>query len=161
MVLDASFHLAGPEGERIVHSTKFFTHDGITRNLKLPEEILTQISLPQKSQQLKTAYRKLRIRDSMDYPVLGTAVALRLTEQTIDELKIAVTGTGTTPFIYDEITDPFKGDQLTPELIENISNEVMEQVQPYRNVHFSPQYSKAMVGVYLKRLLTELSTDSN
>jgi len=117
MVLDASFHLAGPEGERIVHSTKFFTHDGITRNLKLPEEILTQISLPQKSQQLKTAYRKLRIRDSMDYPVLGTAVALRLTEQTIDELKIAVTGTGTTPFIYDEITDPFKGDQLTPELI--------------------------------------------
>jgi len=161
MVLDASFHLAGPEGERIVHSTKFFTHDGITRNLKLPEEILTQISLPQKSQQLKTAYRKLRIRDSMDYPVLGTAVALRLTEQTIDELKIAVTGTGTTPFIYDEITDPFKGDQLTPQLIENISNEVMEQVQPYRNVHFSPQYRKAMVGVYLKRLLTELSADSN
>jgi len=161
MVLDATFHLAGPEDKREIHSSKFFTHDGITMNVKLPEEILTHVSLPKEAQSMKAAYQKLRIRDSMDYPVLGTAVALRLTEQTIDELKIAVTGTGTTPFIYDEITDPFKGDQLTPELIENISNEVMEQVQPYRNVHFSPQYRKAMVGVYLKRLLTELSTDSN
>ena len=67
-------------------------------------------------------------------------------------------GTGTTTFIYDEMTDKFKGDQLTPELIDNIRNEVMEEVQPYRNVHFSPQYRKAMVGVYLKRLLTELAS---
>ena len=161
MVLDATFHLAGPDGKREVHSSNFFTHDGITRNVKLPEEILTHISLPKEAQTMKTAYKKLRVRDSMDYPVLGTAVALKLNNKTIEELRIGITGTGTTPFIYDETTDHFKGDQLTPELIENVSNEVMEQVQTYRNVHFSPQYRKAMVGVYLKRLLTELSTDSN
>ena len=96
----------------------------------------------------------------MDYPVMGTAVALRLTKKTIEDLRIAVTGTGTTPFIYDEITSQFIGDQMTTELIEQISSEVMEQVKPYRNVHFSPQYRKAMVGVYLRRLLTELSNPS-
>lgn len=157
MVLDATFHLAGPEGKREVNARKFFTHDGITRNVKLPDELLTHISLPKASKHLNTAYRKLRIRDSMDYPVMGTAVALRLTDNTIDELQIAITGTGTTPFIYDEITEQCKGDMLTPEIIVQISNEVMEEVQPYRNVHFSPQYRKAMVGVYLQRLLTDLS----
>lgn len=157
MVLDATFHLAGPDGERAVHSTQFFAHDGITRNVKRPEEILTHSSLPRKSQTPKAGYRKLRVRDSMDYPVLGTAVALQLSEKTIEELRIAVTGTGTTPCIYDEITDQFKGDQLTGELIEQISHEVVEQVKPYRNVHFSPQYRKAMVGVFLRRLLTDLS----
>ena len=58
----------------------------------------------------------------MDYPVLGTAVALRLSGKTIDALRIAITGTGTTPFLYDEITTRFIGDQLTPSLIENIAN---------------------------------------
>lgn len=158
MVLDATFRLAGPEGKRDVHSSKFFTHDGITRNVKLPEEILTHISLPNEAQSLKAAYKKLRIRDSLDYPVMGTAVALQLNGKTIDELRIAVTGTGTTPFIYDEITEQFKGEPLTPALIEQISQEIMEEVTPYRNVHFSPQYRKAMVGVYLRRLLSELSS---
>lgn len=156
MVLDASFHLAGPEGQRAVHASKFFTHDGITRNVKLPEEILTHVSIPQSSQSLKAGYKKLRIRDSMDYPVMGTAVALQLAGQTIEKLRVAVTGTGTTPFLYHETTSQYEGEQLTGELIEVISNEIMEQVKPYRNVHFSPQYRKAMVGVYLKRLLNEL-----
>lgn len=157
MVLDASFELVGPEGRRFVHSNKFFTHDGITRNVKLPEEILTHVAIPMGSQDLRVAYKKLRIRDNMDYPVMGTAVALRLNRNTIEELQIAVTGIGTTPFLYDDITRQFIGDQLTDQLIEEISNDVMEQVKPYRNVHFSPQYRKAMVGVYLQRLLTELS----
>lgn len=157
MVLDANFELVGPEGKRSVHSSQFFTHDGITRNVKLPEEILTHITIPKSSQGLKAAYKKLRIRDNMDYPVMGTAVALQLNEKTIEILRVAVTGTGTTPFLYDEITSQFIGDQLTEELIQQISREIMEQIKPYRNVHFSPQYRKAMVGVYLQRLLTELS----
>ncbi len=160
MALDATFHLASSEGQRAVHSSKFFTHDGITRNVKLPEEILTHISLPKSSQRLQAVYKKLRIRDNMDYPVMGTAVALRLNEKTIEDLRIAVTGTGTTPFLYEDITLQFIGDQMTTELIEQISSEVMEQIKPYRNVHFSPQYRKAMVGVYLRRLLTELSNPS-
>ncbi len=157
MVLDASFALAGPERTRSVHSSQFFTHDGITRNVKLPEEILTHITIPKSSRQLRAGYKKLRMRDNMDYPVMGTAVALQLNQRTIETLRIAVTGTGTTPFLYDEITSQFIGDQLTQELIRQISHEIMEQVKPYRNVHFSPQYRKAMVGIYLQRLLTELS----
>ncbi|HEX9652706.1 MAG TPA: FAD binding domain-containing protein, partial [bacterium] len=157
MVLNATFELVGPEGKRSIPANKFFTHDGITRNLKLPEEILTHITIPKSSRHLRAAYKKLRIRDNMDYPVMGTAAALQLSDRTIEELRIAVTGTGTTPVVYDEITQNVIGDQLTDELMEQISNEVMEQVKPYRNVHFSPQYRKAMVGVYVKRLLTELS----
>jgi 4-hydroxybenzoyl-CoA reductase subunit beta len=157
MVLDASFHLIGPDGERDVSAEKFFTHDGITRNVKLPDEILTDVSIPTQSRTLATAYDKSRIRDSMDYPVMGAAVALGLNGKTIETLRIAVTGTDTTPLIYPEITEQFVGDQITEELIGQVSDEVMEEVKPYRNVHFSPQYRKAMVGVYLRRLLSQLS----
>ncbi|MFQ5604636.1 MAG: FAD binding domain-containing protein [bacterium] len=157
MVLNATFHLCGPDGQRQVSAKDFFTHDGITRNVKRQEEILTTIDFPRASQKLKAGYKKLRIRDSMDYPVLGTAVAGELNQQTIEKLHIAITGTGTTPFLYEEITDQYIGDQLTPALIEQISQEIRALVKPYRNVHFSPQYRKAMAGVYINRLLTELA----
>ncbi len=157
MVLGASFHLVGPEGEREVPARRFFTHDGITRNVKLPEEILTHITLPPESRTLRAGYKKLRARDSMDYPVMGTAVALRLEGKTIAALRIAVTGTNTTPLDFTEVTEPYIGEPLTPELIGVLSEEVMNRVTPYRNVHFTPQYRKAMVGVFARRLLEELA----
>ncbi len=161
MALDASFHLVGPEGRRAISSSKFFTHDGITRNVKLPEELLTHITIPPESHGLRASYRKLRVRDSMDYPVMGTAVALGMNGKTIEQLRIAVTGTDTTPLIYDDIAQQYIGDQLTDELIAQVSEEVMGQIKPYRNVHFSPQYRKAMVGVFLQRILTELAKASD
>ncbi len=161
MVLDATLHLAGPESDRDLPVAGFFAHDGITRNVKLPEEILTHIAIPKSAQALRAAYRKLRIRDSMDYPVMGAAVALSFADNTIETLRIAITGMETTPLLYDEVMQPFVGEQVSMDLIETISGAVQEEVNAYRNVHFSPQYRKAMVGVYLKRILTELTTPKN
>jgi len=153
MVLGATFVLAGPEGRREVAAEKFFTHDGITRHVKLPEEILTHVLIPQTAQNLHADYHKLRVRDAMDFPVLGVAAAIALNENTITHLRLALTGVATTPLLFDELTQGFIGDQLTGDLIEGLAHEVMNQVTPYRNVALSPQYRKAMIAVYIKRIL--------
>ncbi len=155
MVLNAAFVLVGPEGERKVPAEKFFTHDGITRHVKLPEEILTHVIIPPSAQTLRADYQKLRVRDSMDFPVLGAAVAIDLNENTITHLRLALTGVATTPLLFDEITQNVRGDQLSEDLIESLAEEVMNQVTPYRNVALSPQYRKAMIAVYIKRLLRQ------
>lgn len=155
MVLGASFVLAGPEGTREVAAKKFFTHDGITRHVKLQEEILSHVVIPKDAQAFRAGYMKLRVRDSMDFPVLGAAVALQLDEKIIQRLYIALTGVATTPLHFDDMTDNFGGDQLTENLIDQLSEDIMNQVTPYKNVAFSPQYRKAMIGVYLKRILTK------
>jgi 4-hydroxybenzoyl-CoA reductase subunit beta len=153
MALGAAFVLEGPDGKREVASAKFFTHDGITRNVKLPEEILTHVLIPGKAQTWRANYMKLRVRDSMDFPVMGAAAAIDLNERTIEYLRIALTGVATTPLLFDEITDGLAGDQLTDDLIEQVSEDIMNRVTPYRNVAYSPQYRKAMIGVYLKRIM--------
>jgi 4-hydroxybenzoyl-CoA reductase subunit beta len=153
MVLGATFVLEGPDGKREVASTKFFTHDGITRNLKLPEEILTHVIISSQAQTRRADYMKLRVRDSMDFPVMGAAVAIALNERTIEYLQIALTGVATTPLLFEEITNGLVGDQLTEDLIDEVSDDIMSRVTPYRNVAFSPQYRKAMIGVYLKRIM--------
>lgn len=155
MVLGASFVLAGSEGTREVSSKKFFTHDGITRHVKLHEEILTHVKIPPEAKNLRANYLKLRVRDSMDFPVLGAAVAIQLEQKTIQRLHVALTGVATTPLEFDEMTEKLAGDQLTENLIEHLSDDIMNQVTPYKNVAFSPQYRKAMISVYLKRLFTD------
>jgi CO/xanthine dehydrogenase FAD-binding subunit len=89
----------------------------------------------------------------MDFPVMGAAVAIDLNEHTIEYLRIALTGVATTPLLFDEITEGLVGDQLTEDLIEQVSEDIMNRVTPYRNVAYSPQYRKAMIGVYLKRIM--------
>ncbi|MCL4707312.1 FAD binding domain-containing protein [bacterium] len=153
MVLDATFVLVGPDGKREVPAEKFFTHDGITRNVKLQEEILTHVIIPASAQTLQADYMKLRVRDAMDFPVLGVAVALELNERTIVRLRAGLTGVATTPLLFDDVTNGVIGDQLTESLIEIIADEIMSRVTPYRNVALSPQYRKAMIAVYLRRLL--------
>lgn len=155
MALGAKFVLVGPEGKREVASEKFFTHDGITRHVKLPEEILAHVLIPQQTQTLRIDYQKLRVRDSMDFPVLGVAVALDLNERTIERLHIGLTGVATTPLLCEEFTQAVLGDQLTEDLIAGLAEDIMKSVQPYRNVALSPQYRKAMIAVYIKRILKQ------
>ncbi|MGH7494173.1 MAG: FAD binding domain-containing protein [bacterium] len=159
MTLGATFVLMGPEGKREVPSEKFFTHDGITRHVKLPEEILTHVLLPKPARTLRADYQKLRVRDAMDFPVLGVAVAIDLNETTIQRLHIALTGVATTPLLFEECSQTVIGDQLTEDLIEGLANDIMSQVTPYRNVALSPQYRKAMIAVYIKRLLRKYLND--
>lgn len=153
MVLGATLVLQGPEGRREVPCENFFTHDGITRNVKLPEEILTHVLLPAAAQSLQAGYLKLRVRDSMDFPVLGVAVAIRLNQRTIARLRVALTGVATTPLLFDEVTEAVVGDQLTENLIDGLADDIMNRVTPYRNVALSPQYRKAMIAVFIRRLL--------
>jgi len=84
---------------------------------------------------------------------LGAAAVLQLEEKTIQRLHLALTGVATTPLHFDETTNKLAGDQLTENLIDQLSDDIMNQVTPYKNVAFSPQYRKAMIAVYLKRLL--------
>ncbi|MDZ7265967.1 MAG: FAD binding domain-containing protein [candidate division KSB1 bacterium] len=155
LVLGASLVLQGPEGRREVPCEKFFTHDGITRHVKLPEEILTHVLIPAAAQTFKAGYLKLRVRDSMDFPVLGVAAAIRLNQRTIEQLRVALTGVATTPLLFDEVTGAVVGDQLTENLIAGLADDIMNRVTPYRNVALSPQYRKAMIAVFIRRLLRQ------
>ena len=159
MTLDASLVLVGPDGERTVPIRDFYRHDGIARFARRPDEILTFIEIPEAAREFRSAYRKLRIRDSIEFPAMGAAIALRLSEKTGDiaELHITVGAVDTTPRSFEELTESFVGRRLDEVTITEISSAVMSRIKPYNNVPLTPSYRKQMVGVYLKRMLGELA----
>jgi len=50
---------------------------------------------------LRSAYDKIRIRRSIEYPVAGVAVALRREGDTLADLRVAITGTNPRPVLLE------------------------------------------------------------
>ena len=79
ITLGCSVTVAGPKGRRIVPLDRFFQHDGITRHVLEPTEMLVDVRIPDRRRRVDGRLRKLRTRESFDFPVLGVVVALKWT----------------------------------------------------------------------------------
>src|SRR5574341_965535 len=84
--LGAEVRLVSASGERTVPIAALYRDDGIAYLAKEPGEILADIVLPP-ADGWRSAYLKLRRRGSVDFPVLGVAVALRLEGDRADEAR--------------------------------------------------------------------------
>jgi 4-hydroxybenzoyl-CoA reductase subunit beta len=156
-VLGAVLVLESPRGAREIPVTAFYQPDGIAKNVKARDEVIREVRFPAEAATLRAGYRKLRIRDTIDFPSMGAAAALRMSGKTLDALRVSITAIDVVPIPMEEATTPFVGEELTDAAIAKIAEEVESRCRPLRNVPLTPPYRKKMVGVYVKELLTSLS----
>lgn len=93
-VLDASFLVRGPAGERAIRAEEFFR--GLYDTALEPAEILTHVRIPLPSPGTGTAYAKLR-RQVGDFAIVAAAAALRVVGTDVVSCRLAFTGLGPTP----------------------------------------------------------------
>jgi len=138
ITLSAEVMLVGPEGERRIKLSNLFTGDGIKPFALEAGEILMQILIPMKK--TKGVYEKLRVRDSIDYPLVGVAVSASGAKA-----KICVGGVGLAPQVYDLKN---AGDAAA---VKEVGDKASADARPVANATLTPAYRKKMVGVLLKR----------
>lgn len=161
MALDAQLVFASSDGHRTVPIRDFYRHDGIARFDRHPHEILAFVEIAERSQKLRSTYRKLRIRDAIDFPAMGAAVSLAIdpATATLSELHIAIGAVDTTPRMFEQLTPEYIGRPLDATTIAEVADAIMDRIKPYNNVPLTPTYRKQMVGVYLRRILEELAEE--
>jgi 4-hydroxybenzoyl-CoA reductase subunit beta len=76
IALGARVRLVSAAGERDVALVDLYRNDGMNYLTRRPDEILTEVSLPDMDG-WRSTYWKLRRRGSFDFPVLGVAAAVR------------------------------------------------------------------------------------
>jgi len=160
MALGASFRLVSLDGERNVPAREFFLGDGIEKNVLRRGEVLASVDLPAAASGCRAGYRKLRIRDTFDFPLLGVAAALRAEPgdpPRIADLTVVVNAIHPRPLLMDEATRAVALAPLTPAVIDDLARDIEKRARAYRNVSLPPSYRKQMVGVYVRRLLRELA----
>jgi len=137
--LSAGVKIAGPKGERKIKLEKIFSGDGKNPFTLKPGEILTEIHIPLK--RLRGAYEKLRVRNSIDYPLLGVAVSVNNKKG-----KVCVGGIGPTPLAYDL-------EDLEGASVKELAQKARQEAKSVSNTTLSPAYRKKMVDVLTQRAI--------
>jgi 4-hydroxybenzoyl-CoA reductase subunit beta len=104
---------------------------------------------------LRSAYDKLRIRRSIEYPVAGVAVALRREGDRLADLRVGITGTNPRPVLLDG-TAALCGGPLDERVTKGLDALVRDQVMPMKTTFTPGHYRRRIAGVLARRLLTRL-----
>src|SRR5258705_2775025 len=104
---------------------------------------------------LRSAYDKIRIRRSIEYPVCGVAVALRRAGDTLADLRVGFTGTNPRPVLL-EGTAGLCGGQLDERVFKGLDDLVRDQVMSLKTTFTPGHYRRRVAGVLARRLVQKL-----
>lgn len=118
LVLGATAVLEGPKGRRSVPLTEFFT--GTYQTVRQPDEVLAEFNIPEEMGRFGSAYWKHTRRKAMELPLIGIAVAMRLSEDRgkILDARIALSVAAPTPIRASLAEEFLKGKPFNDEVLQ-------------------------------------------
>ena len=156
IALNASARLVSSSGEREIAVEDLYRNDGIDYLSRRPDEILTQIRVPDG---WKSTYWKLRRRGSFDFPILGVAAAVKLSGDVVQEARIALGAVASRPFLVEKAGEFLRGKRLTDEAIAAASELVANRAKPMDNTDMDLYWRKEVADDIAGYALRELRGD--
>jgi 4-hydroxybenzoyl-CoA reductase subunit beta len=159
ITLRALADLSSLEGDRSVPITEFFVADGIWNSVRQPGEIVRRIRIPLPRPGSRAGYRKLRLRRSIDFPLLSIAATAELEpDETVRSLSLVVTGRGARPRQVTGLDELVRGRRLD-DVVEGVAAVVHRQTRPLENMIIDAEWRRAMVPVQVRRMLREMADE--
>ena len=156
LTVDAEIEIAGPRGTRRLPLEKFYRNDGMDRIALGRDELLTAAILPARTAGRRGAYQKLRIRNSIDYPLAGVAVSLDVDKDGIcRDARIAINAVNPAPLLLHEGATDMIGQKYSPELIERVAKTAIRTGKPLTTSSSTPVYRREMLHVFTRRALEQ------
>jgi 4-hydroxybenzoyl-CoA reductase subunit beta len=158
MVLGAALLLVGPGGRRQVPVSDFFVADGIRNTRREPGELIVGVRIPRPRPTFRAAYRKLRQRRSIDYPLLTVVVGGTTTgDGQVGSLAGVVTALGSRPRELNGWEELALGERMNDALLEHLAERAFAQCHPLDNITVDSEWRRAMVKVMVRRALEEFA----
>jgi 4-hydroxybenzoyl-CoA reductase subunit beta len=147
VALDAQVTLISARGSRTISLKDFYTGNGAKPNGKEPDEVLTKVVVPARMAGYRATYLKFRLRESIDFPVAGVALSVRLEgERAIcRDPRLVITGVATAPLLVKGIDELLDGVPLTASAIENAAALAKKTAIPVANAAGAHGHRKQMI----------------
>ena len=151
LALEAEIVVVGPQGERKIPVTSFFT-DLFTTALS-SDEILTEIRIPIPPPASGGAYFKLE-RKVGDFAAAGVAAQLTMAKDDVCErVGIGLTNVGLTPVKAGKAEDALRGKRIDGESIKRAAQLAAQESEPTSDLRGSEEYKRDLVRVLTVRAL--------
>ena len=156
--LGAKVKLVSAAGERELPLADLYRNDGIEYLVRKPDEILTEVCLPDLSA-FKSTYWKLRRRGSFDFPVLGVAATVRVAKDgTVEEARLVLGAVSSRPLLT-KVGDSLVGKKLTDEVIAEAGEKCSSAAKPMDNTDLDLYWRRDVVGAFVGYALREIRGD--
>jgi xanthine dehydrogenase YagS FAD-binding subunit len=133
VALGAHLRIAGPGGGRTVALEDFFVPpaEDVSRETVLePEEIVTEIVLPQAPDTLRSSYRKVRTRQSWDFALAGVALAIEQEGGLVTKARVVLSGAAPVPWRGRETEEIITDTGLEADVVRRAAAAATAQAAP-------------------------------
>lgn len=162
LTLDAEVEVSSVFGTRRIPLPDFYKNDGKDRIALTRNELLTAVHVPPQMAGLRGVYHKLRVRDSIDYPLAGVAVAMQVDSSGFcRDARVALSAVNPAPLLVHEAAQDLIGKKWSPELAEQAAHAAIRTGKPLTTSASTPVYRREMLRVFTRRALEETWNSSH
>lgn len=154
--LGASVRLVGPDGERTLPLSAFFTMpdaDPARENVLAPDEVLAEVLVPATPAGVRGAYLKVMDREAWTHAVVSVAASLTQAGGSCRQAGIALGGVAPVPWRLPRVEGLLEGRRMTPELAREAGELAVAGARPLSG----NGYKVLLVKAAVRRLLLELT----
>ncbi|MEE8205267.1 MAG: xanthine dehydrogenase family protein subunit M [Dehalococcoidales bacterium] len=157
IALGAEIKLSSPKGERVIPLSQLYSGDGKVYLTKEKDELVSEINLPPPPAKSCSAYMKLRMREAIDFPMMGVAVNVALSNGKCSQARVVLNTVASAPVLASDASSHLVGKELTTEVIQAAAEKAYREAKPISDTGGCPAvYRKKIVRVYTKRTLEQV-----
>ncbi len=155
LAFNAQVRIAGPKGDRLVPVEQFFVRpaENVEKETILqPDELVTEIMLPQPPQGTRSSYRKVRTRRSWDFALAGVALAVVFKGDTVESARVVLSGAAPVPWRSAEVEKAIIGKKLDSAVVSSAAEAAVKQAQPLSKNRYKIPLFKAVIQQELEKI---------
>ena len=153
---NARIRVASPDGTTEDLLENLYSNNGKNPVKIKMNSIITAVIIPKSSPNTGFAYEKFRLREAVDFPVVGVAAAITLDSPggICTQARIILNAIGTAPQRVQAAESVLIGRKVA-EAVEDVAKVAYEAARPIHKMGGSPYYKKKMVRVLTRRAIAE------
>ena len=154
VALRAKANASSVRGEREIPLTEFF--QGFYETALNPDEILTELIVPDPAPGSRSSYLKYISRSSEDRPCVGMAAVVKNgPDGSCQELRLVAGAVSEIPQEIESAETMARGKRLTDSLIEEIAGAYAAGIEPLSDLRGSAWYRKQIIRVMARRAIQQ------
>ena len=156
IALGARVKISASEGERVLPLREFYTGEGRSITRLEANELLTEIILPAIPRRCGAVYEKYAMRSSLDFPLVGTAVFISLSEKddSCSDVRIVFTGVSSGPVEACETGAMLRGAKLTEAAIARAGESAAKEIKIFSSTYCPSDHRRRILEASTQRALT-------
>ena len=150
----ASLEVVSVQGKRTLPIDRFFyrpTEDATRENTLAPGDIIESVAIPALPPGARSVYRKLKKKESFDWPLVEVCVALTLSGGSIRDARVFFGSVAPTPYRSREAEAVLAGARPGPEVARKAAEAAVAAAKPLSQNGYKARLAK----VELERALKE------